>query len=278
MTGRVEGKVAFITGAARGQGRAHAIKLAQEGADIIAIDNCADIPGVPYPGGTREELAETAKAVEALGKRIITAETDVRDLQGLTEVVDQGVAQLGRLDIVAANAGIAAAPTTSAGMDYSVWQDMIDINLNGAYHACRAGIPHIQAGGQGGAIVITSSVAGLHPFSNIPHYVTAKHGTVGLAKSLALELGPESIRVNSIHPTQVATPMADNEATWRMFRPDLDNPTQEDFLEAARTLQALPTPWVEPEDIANALLFLVSDDARFITGAALPVDAGALLK
>ncbi|QIZ37737.1 mycofactocin-coupled SDR family oxidoreductase [Saccharopolyspora sp. ASAGF58] len=278
MTGRVEGKVAFITGAARGQGRAHAITLAREGADIIAVDICEDIPGVPYPGGSREELAETAKAVEALGKRIITSVADVRDLPTLTAVVDRAVAELGRLDIVAANAGIAAAPTTAPGMDYSVWQDMIDINLNGVYHTCRAAIPHIQAGGRGGAIVITNSVAGLHPFANIPHYVTAKHGIVGLAKSLALELGPGSIRVNSIHPTQVATPMADNEATWRMFRPDLDNPTREDFLEAARMLQVLPTPWVEPEDIANALLFLVSDDARFITGAALPVDAGALLK
>ncbi|MFD4195079.1 mycofactocin-coupled SDR family oxidoreductase [Amycolatopsis thermoflava] len=278
MVGRVEGKVAFITGAARGQGRAHAITLAREGADIIAVDICEDIPGVPYPGGTREELEETAKAVEALGKRVITSVTDVRDLPALTAVVDRGVAELGRLDIVAANAGIAAAPTTASGMDYSVWQDMIDINLNGAYHTCRAAIPHIQAGGRGGAIVITSSVAGLHPFANIPHYVTSKHGVVGLTKSLALELGPDNIRVNSIHPTQVATPMADNEATWRMFRPDLDNPTREDFLEAARTLQVLPTPWVEPEDIANALLFLVSDDARFITGVALPVDAGALLK
>ncbi|MEV5302671.1 mycofactocin-coupled SDR family oxidoreductase [Amycolatopsis methanolica] len=278
MVGRVEGKVAFITGAARGQGRAHAITLAREGADIIAVDICEDIPGVPYPGGTREELEETAKAVEALGKRVITSVTDVRDLPALTAVVDRGVAEFGRLDIVAANAGIAAAPTTASGMDYSVWQDMIDINLNGAYHTCRAAIPHIQAGGRGGAIVITSSVAGLHPFANIPHYVTSKHGVVGLTKSLALELGPDNIRVNSIHPTQVATPMADNEATWRMFRPDLDNPTREDFLEAARTLQVLPTPWVEPEDIANALLFLVSDDARFITGVALPVDAGALLK
>ncbi|PKW16527.1 mycofactocin-coupled SDR family oxidoreductase [Saccharopolyspora spinosa] len=278
MTGRVEGKVAFITGAARGQGRAHAITLAREGSDIIAVDICEDIPGVPYPGGTREELADTANAVEALGKRVITAVADVRDLPTLTAVVDQGVAEFGRLDIVAANAGIAAAPTTASGMDYSVWQDMIDINLNGAYHTCRAAIPHIQAGGRGGAIVITSSVAGLHPFANIPHYVTSKHGVVGLTKSLALELGPEGIRVNSIHPTQVATPMADNEATWRMFRPDLEAPTREDFLEAARTLQVLPTPWVEPEDIANALLFLVSDDARFITGAALPVDAGALLK
>ncbi|WP_027928989.1 mycofactocin-coupled SDR family oxidoreductase [Amycolatopsis thermoflava] len=278
MVGRVEGKVAFITGAARGQGRAHAITLAREGADIIAVDICEDIPGVPYPGGTREELEETAKAVEALGKRVITSVTDVRDLPALTAVVDRGVAELGRLDIVAANAGIAAAPTTASGMDYSVWQDMIDINLNGAYHTCRAAIPHIQAGGRGGSIVITSSVAGLHPFANIPHYVTSKHGVVGLTKSLALELGPDNIRVNSIHPTQVATPMADNEATWRMFRPDLDNPTREDFLDAARTLQVLPTPWVQPEDIANALLFLVSDDARSITGVALPVDAGALLK
>ncbi|MEU6643570.1 mycofactocin-coupled SDR family oxidoreductase [Saccharomonospora sp. NPDC046836] len=278
MAGRVEDKVAFITGAARGQGRAHAVTLAREGADIIAIDICEDIPGVPYPGGTREELAETGKAVEALGRRARTAVVDVRDVQALTEFVGSSVAELGRLDIVAANAGIAAAPTTVAGMEPHIWRDMIDINLNGVYHTCRATIPHIQDGGRGGAIVITNSVAGLHPFANVPHYVAAKHGVLGLARSLALELGPDNIRVNSIHPTQVATPMADNEATHRMFRPDLENPTRDDFLEAARTLQVLPTPWVQPEDIANALLFLVSDEARFITGVALPVDAGALLK
>ncbi|MEU7810891.1 mycofactocin-coupled SDR family oxidoreductase [Pseudonocardia sp. NPDC049154] len=278
MAGRLEGKVAFITGVARGQGRSHALTLALEGCDIIGVDICEDIPGVPYPGATRAELDETVKAVEALDRRILATVADVRDLSAITAAVDAGVAELGRLDIVAANAGIAAAPTEAAGMDYHIWQDMIDINLNGAYHAARAGIPHIKAGGCGGSIVITSSVAGLHPFANIPHYVTAKHGTVGLAKSLALELGPDSIRVNTIHPTQVATPMADNLATWKMFRPDLENPTHEDFLEASRTLQVLPTPWVQPEDISNALLFLVSDDARFITGVALPVDAGALLK
>ena len=278
MTGRLEGKVAFITGVARGQGRSHALTLAREGCDVIGVDICEDIPGVPYPGATRAELDETVTAVEALDRRILATVADVRDRDTMASVVDAGVAELGRLDIVAANAGIAAAPTDAAGMDYHVWQDMIDINLNGAYHTCRVAIPHIKNGGRGGAIVITSSVAGLHPFANIPHYVTAKHGTVGLAKSLALELGPESIRVNTIHPTQVATPMADNEATWRMFRPDLENPTHEDFLEAAQTIQTLPTPWVQPEDISNALLFLVSDDARFITGATLPVDAGALLK
>ncbi len=278
MSGRVDGKVALITGAARGQGRCHAISLAREGADVIAVDICEDIPGVPYDGATRADLEETVRAVEALDRRIIASVTDVRDVEALTAVVDAGVAELGRLDIVAANAGIAAAPTEAATMAYPIWQDMIDINLNGVYHTCRAAIPHLRAGGRGGAIVITSSVAGLHPFANIPHYVTSKYGTVGLMKSLALELGPESIRVNSIHPTQVATPMADNLATWKMFRPDLENPTHEEFLEAARTLQVLPTPWVQPEDISNALLFLVSDDARFITGVPLPVDAGALLK
>ena len=278
MGERFTGKVVLVTGAARGQGRNHAIRFAEAGADVIAFDICEDIPGVPYPGPTQADLEQTVKEVESHGRRIVAARVDIRDLDALQSATDDAVAQLGRLDIVLCNAAIAAYEPEAATMPYENWRTMIDIDLNGTYHTCRVAIAHLKAGGRGGSIIITNSVAGLAPFMNVAHYNTAKHGLVGLAKSLALELGADSIRVNSIHPTQVNTPMADNMATYKLFRPDLDEPTQEQFLEAARGLQVLPTPWVEPDDITNAAMFLASDDARFITGASLPVDAGALLK
>jgi (+)-trans-carveol dehydrogenase len=278
MTGRVAGKVAFITGAARGQGRSHAVRLAQEGADIIAVDNCADVPGIPYPGATEADLAETVSAVEALDRRIVAVKADVRDYAGLKAAVDDGVAQLGRLDIVSANAGIGSQPYQAWDLAESTWQDMIDINLTGVWHTAKAAVPHLKAGGRGGAIVLTSSAAGLKGYGHIAHYVSAKHGVVGLMRTLALELAPDLIRVNSIHPTQVDTDMIQNEPTWRLFRPDLEHPTRADFEPASQEMNLLPIPWVEPVDISNALLFLASDEARYITGVALPVDAGCLLK
>jgi (+)-trans-carveol dehydrogenase/(-)-trans-carveol dehydrogenase len=278
MTGRVAGKVAFITGAARGQGRSHAIRLAQEGADIIAVDICEDVPGIPYPGATEADLAETVKLVEALDRRIVAAKADVRDYAGLKAALDDGVAQLGRLDIVSANAGIGTAPVPAWEMDESVWQTMIDINLTGVWHTAKAAIPHLIEGSHGGSIILTSSAAGLQAYQNIAHYVSAKHGVVGLMRTLALELAPYFIRVNSIHPTQVDTPMIQNEATWRLFRPDLEHPTEADFAPASQAMNALPIPWVEPVDISNAVLYLASDESRYVTGVALPVDAGAVTK
>jgi (+)-trans-carveol dehydrogenase/(-)-trans-carveol dehydrogenase len=278
MAGRVAGKVAFITGAARGQGRSHAIRLAQEGADIIAVDICEDVPGIPYAGATEADLAETVKQVEALDRRIVAAKADVRDYAGLKAVLDDGIAQLGRLDIVSANAGIGTAPVPSWEIDESVWQTMLDINLTGVWHTTKAAIPHLIEGGHGGSIILTSSAAGLQAYENISHYVSAKHGVVGLMRTLALELAPHFIRVNSIHPTQVDTPMIQNEATWRLFRPDLEHPTQADFAPASQAMNALPIPWVDPVDISNAVLFLASDESRYVTGVALPVDAGAVIK
>jgi (+)-trans-carveol dehydrogenase len=278
MTGRAEGKVAFITGAARGQGRSHAVRLAQEGADIIAIDICQDVPGA-LAMATPDDLAETVKLVEALDRRIIATQADVRDLDGLAAAVDDGVAQLGRLDIVVANAGIASIGGPVESMDADNWKHTIDINLTGLWNTARAGIPHIIAGGRGGAIVLTSSVGGMKALPNMSHYVSAKHGVVGLMRSLAVELGQYNIRVNSVHPTNVNTPMFMNEGTYRMFRPDLENPGPEDVAPiAAQFMHVLPIGWVEPEDISNAILFLTSDEARYITGVTLPVDAGALLK
>jgi SDR family mycofactocin-dependent oxidoreductase len=278
MTGRVAGKVAFITGAARGQGRSHAIRLAQEGADIIAVDICEDVPGIPYPGPTEADLAETAKQVEALDRRIVATKADVRDYPALKAAVDDGVAQLGRLDIVSANAGIGASPAKAWEMDDSTWQTMLDINLTGVWHAAKAAIPHLIEGGNGGSIILTSSAAGLKAYENIAHYVSAKHGVVGLMRTLALELAPYMIRVNSIHPTQVDTDMIQNEATYRLFRPDLEHPTREDFATASQSVNALPIPWVEPVDISNAVLFLASDEGRYLTGVTLPVDAGTVIK
>jgi NAD(P)-dependent dehydrogenase (short-subunit alcohol dehydrogenase family) len=191
--------------------------------------------------------------------------------------VDGGVAELGRLDIVSANAGVGAGPHAAWEIDEATWQTMIDINLTGVWHTAKAAIPHLIAN-NGGSIILTSSAAGLQAYENIAHYVSAKHGVVGLMRTLALELAPHGIRVNSVHPTQVDTPMIQNEATWRLFRPDLEHPTKADFAPASQTLNALPVPWVEPVDISNAVLFLASDEARYVTGVTFPVDAGAIIK
>ena len=277
MTGRVEGKVAFITGTARGQGRSHAIRLAEEGADIIAVDICAQVGSVPYPMATPEDLAETVKEVEALDRRIVATQADVRDYGALKKALDDGVAELGRLDIVSANAGIASYGL-AAELDETTWQDMIDTNLTGVWHTAKAAIPHLIAGGRGGSIVLTSSTAGLLAIPNMAHYVSAKHGVVGLMRTLALELAPHYIRVNSVHPTGVDTPMVQNDASMRLFLPDVDNPTAKQYAEVMGSLNALPIPWVEPRDISNAVLFLASDEARYITGVTLPVDAGSVTK
>jgi SDR family mycofactocin-dependent oxidoreductase len=277
MTGRVEGKVAFITGAARGQGRSHAVRLAEEGADIIAVDICGQVGSVPYRMATPDDLAETVKEVEALDRRIVAAQADTRDYAGLKQALDDGVAQLGRLDIVCSNAGIVSYGQ-AAELPEQTWQDMIDIQLTGMWHACKAAIPHLVEGGRGGSIVITSSDAGLKGFQNAAHYVSAKHGVVGLMRTLALELAPQFIRVNTVHPTGVDTDMLQNEPTYRLFLPGVENPTPEQFAEAYKALNALPIPWVEPVDISNAVLFLASDEARYITGVTFPVDAGFMVK
>jgi (+)-trans-carveol dehydrogenase len=274
--GRVEGKVAFITGAARGQGRSHALRLAQEGADIIAVDVCRQVETVPYPTATSEDLAETVRQVEALDRRIVATEADVRDLAALTKAVDDGVAQLGRLDIVLANAGI-STPAPTLEMDEETWSTMIDVNLTGVWKTVRAAVPHILSGGHGGAVVLTSSLAAQKAFANTAHYTAAKAGLVGLMKVLAVELAPHNIRVNTIHPTTVATDMVLNEPTYRLFRPDVEHPSRADFEEAALTLNKMPVPALEAVDISNAVLYLVSDEGRYVTGTTHFVDAGGAL-
>jgi len=279
MAGRVEGKVAFITGAARGQGRAHAVRLAQEGADIIAVDICKKIDTVDLiAASTPEDLAETADLVKGHNRRIYTAEVDVRDYDALKAALDTGVEQLGRLDIIVANAGIGNGGQTLDKTSERDWTAMIDINLGGVWKTVKAGVPHILAGGNGGSIILTSSVGGLKAYPHTGHYVAAKHGVVGLMRTFAVELGAQNIRVNSVHPTNVNTPLFMNDGTMKLFRPDLENPGPEDMKVVGQLMHTLPIGWVEPEDIANAVLFLASDEARYVTGVTLPIDGGSCLK
>ncbi|MFI1464085.1 mycofactocin-coupled SDR family oxidoreductase [Nocardia carnea] len=274
--GTLDGKVAFITGAGRGQGRSHAVRFAREGADIIAVDTTADAKSVPYPLATTEDLAETARLVEAEGRRILARDADVRNLAALTAVVDEGVKALGRLDIVVANAGI-SSPAPTLGMSEDTWQEMIDINLTGVWKSLKASVPHIVESGHGGSVVITSSVAAMVAQENIAHYAAAKAGLVSLMKVLAKELAPQSIRVNTVHPGTVGTDMVYNESTYRLFRPDLENPGRADFEAVAAKMNRLPVTALAPEDITNTVLFLVSDAAKYITGTTHVIDAGNAL-
>ena len=272
MPGRVQGKVAFITGAARGQGRSHAIRLAEEGADIIAVDIAEAVPSVSaYPLATEEDLAETASQVEALDRRIVARKADVRDAAALRAALDDGVGQLGRLDIVVANAGI-YQPVPTLELEDAAWQETIGINLTGVWNTVKAALPHLIAGG--GSVILTSSVLGLRGAANSIHYSAAKHGVVGIMRSVASEFGGHRIRVNSIHPTLVNTVMIQNEQTWSMFDPANPHPTRESAAPVFQAINSLPVPWVEPVDISNAVLFLASDESRYITGVTLPVDAG----
>jgi SDR family mycofactocin-dependent oxidoreductase len=278
--GRVTGKVAFITGAARGQGRSHAVRLAEEGADIIAVDLCDEVESVKrlYPAATDADMAETVSAVEAAGGRIVTAKADVRDLDALRSALDDGVAQFGHVDIVAANAGIFAFGAQAHLVSEQEWRDVIDINLTGVWHTCTAVTQRLIDQGTGGSIVITSSTGGLKATPNVVAYTVSKHALAGLMRTLALELAPHAIRVNTVHPTGVPTAMILNEAVYRLLVPDVAAPTREEAIEVFRTTNALPIPWVESIDVSNAVLFLASDEARYVTGTELKVDAGYTLK
>lgn len=277
MTGRMEGKVAFITGAARGQGRSHAVRLAEEGADIIAIDLCEDIPDVPYPLATKADLEETVRLVEALGRRIVARVADVRDFDSIDAALRAGVAELGRLDAVCANVGI-NNPAPAHEITEEQWHTVVDIDLGGTWRTAKAAIPHLIKQGTGGSIILTSSVAGLRSYAGVGHYVSAKHGVVGLMKTLAQELAEHHVRVNTVNPTQVDTPMVQHDDMYKLFSPDIENPTKDDFAQASGDSILYPIPWVESIDVSNAVLFLASDESRYITGVALPIDGGVLVK
>ncbi len=267
----------FISGVARGQGREHAIRFAKEGARVIGFDVCADQPTTPYPLATEEDLAETVRRVESAGGAMHAEVADVRDLNGLRSVLKGGMDKFGRLDVILANAGT-YSPGPVQWLTSEAWDETISINLTGVFNTVRAGVNRMIEQNEGGAIVITSSTAGLRGFYGSPAYNAAKHGVVGFMRSLALELAPNNIRVNTVHPTSVHTPMIINDVFPRLVRMDLENPTTEDAGEFLRPQQALDTPWVEAGDISDAVLWLCSEEARYITGTTLPVDAGALLK
>ena len=276
VPGPLAGQVAVVTGAARGQGRSHALALAREGASIIALDACAPIATVPYPLPAKEDLEDTAEQVRALGAQVIHGVVDVRDLAGMERFVSDAVATLGRLDIVCANAGI-STPSPTLTMTEEAWQTTIDINLTGVWKTCRATVPHVIAGGRGGAVIITSSAATAMISRNIAHYTAAKHGLIGFMRVLAKELAPHRIRVNTLHPTGVRTPMIFNEPMYRLFRPDLENPDQEDFESAARSHHALGVSSVDPEDVSAAVIYLASAAGRYVTGSTFMLDAGGPL-
>ena len=279
--GRVDGKVALISGAARGQGRSHAQLLAAEGANIIAVDICADIPTNEYPLARPEDLDETARLVEKEGRNAYTAIADVRDRVGLAEAIDRGVAEFGHLDIVVANAGI--APLT-AGSGIEAFVDAVDVDLVGVLNLVHASLKHLQAGA---SVVITGSMAAALAASNTggidagaggAGYGFAKQVVAHYVNDLALQLAPKSIRVNGVHPTNVNTDMLHSPPMYRAFRPDLQEPTREDAELVFPVLQAMPIPYVEPEDISELVLFLASDAARYVTGQQIAVDGGCGVK
>lgn len=270
--GRLDGKVAFISGVARGQGRSHAIRLAREGANVIGVDICADIRANHYPMASREELDETVDLVERAGGKMLGTVADVRDFHQVKAAVDDGVAHFGRLDIVLANAGIAPVAFRQLSIEEELdqWRSVVGVNLDGSYHVAAAAIPHLLSGNRGGAIVFTSSTAGLKGFGGAQGgglgYAASKHGIVGLMRTLANALAPANIRVNTVHPTAVNTMMA-------------VNPAMTDFLEnypggGPHLQNPLPVEMLEPEDISAAIAYLVSDEGRYITGITFPVDAG----
>jgi SDR family mycofactocin-dependent oxidoreductase len=279
--GRVEDKVAFITGAARGQGRSHAVHLAEEGADIIAVDICEDITSNEYPLARPEDLDETARLVEKTGRRIVPIQADVRDRQALAEALDRGITELGKLDVVVANAGICPL---GEGLPVEAFIDAVDVDLVGVINAVHVALPRL---GEGASIIMTGSVAGLLSSASSGSgpqglggagYNLAKRVIVEYSTTLAVKLAPKSIRVNAVHPTNCNTDMLQSEPMYKTFRPDLANPTVAEAEEGFRSFQAMPVPWVEPADISYAVVYLASDESRYVTGLQLPVDAGATIK
>lgn len=273
----LEGKVAFITGIGKGQGRSHAVRLARAGADIIGVDAMKTYPWMDYPLAEREDVDETVRLVEKEGRRLWFQRADVTDLASLEAALAAGVAELGRLDIVAANAGALPSGTLTWEADPATWRECVDVNLVGVFHTVHAAVPHMLAAGNGGSIVITSSGAALVASSHLSSYSAAKAGVISLMRTLAVELAPHWIRVNAICPGAVNTDMIANDALYKLFRPDLEAPTREDTLDIWRSKHLLPVTWLEPIDISNALAWLVSDEARLVTGVVLPVDAGTTI-
>ncbi|WP_068278493.1 mycofactocin-coupled SDR family oxidoreductase [Aldersonia kunmingensis] len=279
--GRVAGKVAFVTGAARGQGRSHALRLAEEGADIIAIDICEDISTIGYPMASREDLDETARLIEKLDRRVVTAVADVREFAQVKEALERGISELGKVDIVVAQAGVAGMkgePQTQA------WADVVNTNLVGTMNAVHAALPHLA---EGASIIATGSTAALMDTAKVDNpgkdlggvaYMFSKRALSQFIHELATHLAPRGIRANVVHPTNCNTDMLKSEPMYRSFRPDLENPTLADAEPVFYIQQAMPVPWIEPSDISNMVLFLASEESRYVTGMQMRVDAGGYLK
>lgn len=275
--GRLEGKVAFITGVARGQGRSHAIRLAEEGADIVGVDSLTDLETTSYPMASQDDLDETTVLVEKSGRRAMLSRADVRDREGLQRAVTDGLAELGRLDIVCANAGIMPIGQPLWEISAAQWQDVIDTNLTGVFNTLAVTVPVMRAAGNGGSIIITASAAALRFSRNLGDYAATKAGVVALAKTLANEVAAERIRVNAICPGAVATPMITaNEQLLTLFRPDLASPTLQDCEAAFSSLMPMGGPWLAPDDVSNMVVFLASDEASCVTGTAMSVDQGTV--
>ncbi|MGV9800929.1 mycofactocin-coupled SDR family oxidoreductase [Mycobacterium sp. NPDC003449] len=273
---RLEGKVALITGAARGQGRSHALRLAEEGADIIALDICRQIDTVPYPMADSDDLVTTVDLVKSRGRRVVAAEADVRDLKALEHAVNQGVSELGRLDIVVANAGTLNDTAPLWELSEQQFTDQIDVNLTGVWKTIKATVPVLLQQNEGGAVILISSISGLTVELNVGHYAASKHGVNGLMRTLSGELAPHGIRVNSINPTNVNTQMINNPRYNRLFAGGKDGASQEDALPALTAMHALPVPFLDPIDVSNAVVYLAGEDGRYITGTAHTIDAGAM--
>jgi len=269
--GQLDGKVAVITGGGRGQGRSHAVRLAEEGADIVVCDIVEQVASVPFSTGRPGDLEETVALVEKAGGRCVAVVADVRSTADMKGLADTAMREFGRIDILLANAGILSLSDTTWDLTDDAWDDMIDINLTGVFKACRAVVPHMRGGGRGGSIVITSSIAGLRAVAGCTHYTAAKHGIVGLMRTLARELAPESIRVNTIHPTGVASPMSNNDffPQWLTEHEELGN---------AMRFNLMPVDAMPERDVSDVVAFLVSDAGKWITGSTVPIDAGFMLK
>lgn len=273
MTGRVEGKVALITGAARGQGRAHAVRLAEEGASIVGFDLCEPIEGIGYSMPNDDDFEHTRKLVEEVGGDFVAINGDVRDLAALTEAVNVATSTFGRLDIVVCNAGVAKFEPLWE-ISEADWELLTSINLTGVWLTLKAALPEMIRHDNGGSVIITSSTGGTMGLPGAAHYVAAKHGIVGLMRVAANETAQYNIRVNTVHPTAVSTDLLQNDAMYRVFNPDMEQPTSADMEPFLMNQNLLPVAFLDPVDVANAVLFLASDEARFVTGTTLHVDAG----